>query len=170
MKKICFIAPSGYGKSTAIKILSKKYRIKNIKIAEPLYYIQNYFYDFINTKMKGEQDGELLQFLGAKIRKENPNFLIDIFSKKIEKNINFDGIITNDDCRPPDYKYLKNIGFIFVKINGYRRDRVDHSKVNDKSSLEWQNNINYDYVVDNLGDINEFSQNLDSLFCKLNSY
>ena len=30
--KICFLAPSGYGKSTAIKILEKRYEIKNIKI------------------------------------------------------------------------------------------------------------------------------------------
>lgn len=71
MKKICFIAPSGYGKSTAVKLLSEMCDVKNIKIAEPLYELQNYFYDFINTKMKGEQDGELLQFLGAKIRKHN---------------------------------------------------------------------------------------------------
>ena len=39
MYKICFIAPSGYGKSTAISILKKFYQLENIKIAEPLYYL-----------------------------------------------------------------------------------------------------------------------------------
>lgn len=162
-KKICFIAPSGYGKSTAIKILEKHYKIKNIKLASPLYELQNYFYNYIGTKMKGEQDGELLQFLGGKIRKENPSFILENFIKKLNELKDFDGIITNDDCRPPDFQCLKDLGFIFIKINGFKRERQDHTEANTKLSLEWQNEIPCDYELDNLGTIEEYQENLKIL-------
>ena len=126
--KLCFLAPSEYGKNTAVKILSQKYSIKNIKIAEPLYHLQSYFYNFISMPLKGEQDGELLQYLGQKIRKENPTFLLEQFSKELECSSHFQEIITNDDCRPPDYEFLKKLGFIFIKINGFKRSLIFKKK------------------------------------------
>ena len=117
--KICFLAPSEYGKNTAVKLLSSRYSVHNIKLAEPLYHLQNYFYSFIGKEMSGEQDGELLQYLGKKIRAECPQFLIKEFITELHRANNFRGIITNDDCRPPDYPTLKELGFIFIKINSY---------------------------------------------------
>lgn len=144
--KICFLAPSGYGKSTAIEILKKHYSITNIKIAEPLYRLQDNFYKTIGIDIENKQDGELLQFYGCKIRKENPMYLINTFFEEVEK---YDGIITNDDCRPYDYQYLKDNGFIFIKINGYCHDRDDHTKADSKMNLEWQDNIPCDYEISN---------------------
>ena len=166
MKKICFIAPSGYGKSTAIKLLSEKYPLKNIKIASPLYFLQDEFYKFIGKSMKGEQDGELLQFLGGKIRKENPDFLLKEFEKSVDevKNVS---LLTNDDCRPPDYEFLKKLGFIFVEIKGFKHQRVDHTLSNDKSALEWQNSIPCDYVVENFENIAKYRENLFNLMEKI---
>lgn len=166
-KKICFIAPSGYGKSRAIKILEKHFKIKNIKLASPLYELQDYFYTFLGTQMKEEQDGELLQFLGSKIRKENPTFILDNFTKKLDNFYDYDGIITNDDCRPPDFQYLKDLGFVFIKINGYKRERQDHTEANTKLSLEWQNELPCDYELDNLGTIEEYQNNLLNLINKI---
>lgn len=162
-KKICFIAPSGYGKSTAINILSKKYNVKNIKIAKPLYDLQTYFYKFINSELKGEQDGELLQFLGAKIRKENSDFLIQEFERKINSLKDDWCIITNDDCRPPDFEYLKKLGFVFVCIKGFRHDRCDHSLIDVKNKLEWQQEVKCDFVIENIGTLEEYEKNLEKL-------
>lgn len=161
--RISFIAPSEYGKNTAVNILRKKYKLINIKIALPLYKLQKDFYKFINKRLVGEQDGELLQYYGNKIRKENSEFLINEFNKKLDKVCNFNGIITNDDCRPPDYQYLKEKGFIFVKINGFKRDRIDHTKSDPTSKLEWHNSIPCDYEVDNWGSMEEYEKNLDAL-------
>ena len=161
--KICFVAPSEFGKNTAVTILKTKYHVLNIKLAEPLYILQDAFYKFINKKMLGEQDGELLQYLGQKIRRENPNFIIHQFETKLNAVSKFNGIITNDDCRPPDYEFLKEKGFIFIKINGFKRNRIDHTKSNPNSSLEWQNQILCDYVVDNLGTMQEYQENLFKL-------
>lgn len=155
--KICFLAPSGYGKSTAIEILKKYYNITNIKIAQPLYKLQDDFYKTIGIDIGNKQDGELLQFYGCKIRKENPMYLINTFFKEVEKH---DGIITNDDCRPYDYQYLKDNGFIFIKINGYSHDRSDHTKADSKLNLEWQNNIPYDYEVINNNTLDKYEEEL----------
>lgn len=160
--KICFLAPTGYGKTTAVKILSKHYSICNIKIGEPLYELQKLFYEKIKTQLNGEQDGELLQFYGLKIRKENPTYLLDEFQKKLKDADNYE-IITNDDCRPYDYERLKQLGFIFIKINGYKRLRQDHTPINENLKIEWQCNIPYDYEIDNLTDLETYENNLISL-------
>jgi len=160
--RLCFLAPSGYGKSTASKYLESKMRFKNIKIGEPLYELESMFYDYIHTSMKGEQDGELLQFLGMKIRRENPMFLLNTFLEKIEM-YEQDYTIINDDARPQDYEFLKSLGFVFIKINGFKRDRIDHTKSDDKSSLEWQSDIPCDYELDNFGLVEDYFKNIDSL-------
>ena len=161
--KLCFLAPSEYGKNTAVNILKKHYKIKNIKLAKPWYTLQKRFYKFIHVKMTGEQDGELLQYLGKKIRAEQPHFIINKFKKQLKKYRNYKGFITNDDCRTPDYDELKKLGFIFIKINGFKRNRPDHTKSDSTSNLEWHNNIPYDFQVDNMGTLIEYERNLLSL-------
>ncbi|MBQ7885216.1 MAG: hypothetical protein IJ318_03900 [Clostridia bacterium] len=168
INKICFIAPSGYGKTTAINLLAKDYNIKNIKIAEPLYDLQSRFYDYINAKLIGEQDGELLQFFGAKIRKINSNFLLDKFIEQVKKLSKQFCIITNDDCRTPDYLTLKDIGFTFVGIRGFCRTRIDQTKADPNNSLEWQQIDFCDFYVNNFGTMDEYKEELNKLMIKLN--
>ncbi len=158
--RIAFIAPSGYGKDTAVDLLSKHYQLENVKIAKPLYELQNQFYSFIDKKMTGEQDGELLQFYGQKVRKEKSSFLLDTFKNSVSMIDDSVSIICNNDCRVPDYVCLKEIGFIFVKINGFARSRVDHTLSDKNNSLEWKNEFLFDYEVDNKGSLLEFESNL----------
>lgn len=163
--KICFLAPSGYGKSTAIGILKKHFEVENIKIADPLYELQKDFYDKLGIEVGDKQDGELLQFFGKKVRKENSEFLLNEFNKKLEKAEAT--IISNDDCRPDDYKFLKEKGFVFIKINGFKRDRDDITQADSKSKIEWQSEIPYDYEIDNNGTIEEYEEKLLNLMNKL---
>lgn len=166
MKKlISFIAPSGYGKSTAIEIIKEIYDIENIKIGKPLYDLQDEFYRKINKTIGNTQDGELLQFLGYKVRKEDPDYLLNEFYKKLcfsEKSI-----ITNDDCRPNDYGFLKELGFVFIRINGFKRDREDHTPVNSKSKLEWQEEIKCDYEIDNYENLETYRENVLEVMKKI---
>lgn len=166
--KICFLAPSSYGKSTAIEILQKYFDIRNIKIAEPLYELQNNFYKKLGIDIGDKQDGELLQFYGKKVRKEDSTFLLNEFKNKVDK-INSD-IITNDDCRPDDYMFLKELGFIFIKINGYRRDRNDITLADSKSSIEWQEQIPFDYEINNYGTLEEYEYELLNLMNNILNY
>jgi hypothetical protein len=168
MLKLSFIAPSCYGKSTAIAILSKYYDVKNIKLAKPLYDLQELFYRYLNMNIGTKQDGELLQFFGNKIRKENPGYIVNAFITELNKSSDVQ-LVTNDDCRPPDYPYLKNMGFKFVLLNGFKRDRDDHTLANARSALEWNHNdIEYDYVLDNLGTMEEYEENIMKLMKEMN--
>lgn len=166
--KICFLAPSSYVKSTAIEILQKYFDIRNIKIAEPLYELRNNFYKKLGIDIGDKQDGELLQFYGKKVRKEDSTFLLNKFKNKVDK-INSD-IITNDDCRPYDYMFLKELGFIFIKINGYRRDRNDITLADSKSSIEWQEQIPFDYEINNYGTLEEYEYELLNLMNDILNY
>ncbi|MFA6777991.1 MAG: hypothetical protein WCR80_06135 [Bacilli bacterium] len=159
--KICFIAPSLYGKSTAAGIIQKHFKSQNIKIAKPLYDLQTYFYHFIEKEIGDTQDGELLQFFGNKIRKENSTFLLDNFYQNVLNSKN--NIITNDDCRPPDYLFLKEMGFIFIKIKGFKRMRDDYVKAAEKNKLEWQCDLPYDYELDNTCTLEEYEKNILNL-------
>src|SRR6266581_9362638 len=83
--KLSFIAPTGYGKTTAVQIIQSLYSPSvNVKLSAPLYELQKYFYEFIGAEMRGEQDGELLQFLGYKIQKEAPSFLAMRFYERLK--------------------------------------------------------------------------------------
>lgn len=162
--KLSFLAPSGYGKDTAVSLLKKHYNIENIKIGTPLYELQNYFYEKLGLNIGDKQDGELLQFFGIKVRKESPGYLLDIFQKQVlqyndDKNL----IITNDDCRTYDYECLKDLGFIFIKINGFKRNRLDKTDADRSLLLEWKSDIPYDYEVDNFSSLEEYEKNLISL-------
>ncbi|MEG0995135.1 MAG: hypothetical protein RSE91_04135 [Bacilli bacterium] len=159
--KICFLAPSGYGKSTAIQLLQKNFKILNIKIAKPLYDLQEIFYNKIGIDIKMEQDGELLQFLGLKIRKENPSYLLLKFQEQIKQCESLENIIiTNDDCRTYDYQCLKDLGFIFIKINGYSRNRNDLTPINKELKLEWKSDIPFDYEINNYKDLDTYEKEL----------
>ena len=163
--RICFLAPSSYGKSTAIKLLQKRFDIKNIKIADPLYELQSDFYKKLGIEIEDRQDGELLQFYGKKVRKENNDYLLNEFKTKLD-NTNAT-IISNDDCRPDDYKFLKDNGFIFIKINGYKRNRDDVTLANPKEKIEWQSEIPFDYEINNYGTLEEYEDELLNLMNKL---
>jgi len=89
--------------------------------------------------------------------------LLNKFQEVLQQHTDSNYLITNDDCRPPDYETLKNLGFVFVKINGFRRDRNDHSIIDANSQLEWQNEIYYDYCVDNTDSLAEYKKNLIAL-------
>jgi hypothetical protein len=168
--RISFIAPTGFGKSTAGNIVVDNFEAKVIKLAEPLYAVQKFFYDMIGKNILS-QDGELLQFLGQKVQNDFPNFLFEFFCNKMDEILNHapETIIVNDDCRPGNYEKLKNLGFIFIKIEGKRYYRDDISPINPSHPLEWREDILFDYVVSNLCDIDEFASRIiaivDALIC-----
>ena len=72
--KLCLLGPTGSGKSSIAKYIAAETGAEIIKVAKPLYEMQAAFYQQIGRSVSG-QDGELLQFLGAKVEKENPGWL-----------------------------------------------------------------------------------------------
>lgn len=163
--KICFLAPSGYGKTTAIEILKRHFDITNIKIAAPLYELQEEFYKKLGKEVGNKQDGELLQYYGKKIREVDSGYLLKTFKEKLDSSNTT--IITNDDCRPNDFEFLKENGFLFIKINGYKRDRDDITLANDKLKIEWQSEIPFDYQINNYDSMEDYEKELLKLIRNL---
>ena len=160
--KLCFIAPTGFGKSTAANYLKKAYDADVIKLAKPLYELQEHLFDFLGKGIDG-QDGELLQFLGNKVQTESPLFLFEKFQEEVKNSNSM--FIVNDDCRPHNYKYLKNDGFLFIKIDGKERKReTDNTKVDPNHDVEKGADIQFDHVIENKKSIKEFENKLDELY------
>lgn len=171
--RICFIGPSGLGKSTCSYLLKKHFqnKVKIIKLAEPLYKIQQKIYNNFELKINENiQDGELLQLLGKRVQKLNPTFLAKKFLNKLKSNNNKQ-IIINDDCRPHNFKYLKENNFIFIAINGHSRIRTnDLSKINKKDSVEWTKTnslFNADFIIKNDGTKADLNKKIIELITKI---
>ena len=158
---IVFLAPSGRGKSTSSTYLKQKYSGEIIKLASPLYDMQQELYVKLGLDITS-QDGEFLQFIGYKVQKLSPKFLFNEFLKKY--NHSSKSLIINDDCRPHNYEYLKSIGAIFIKISGPSRYRnEDKTPHNTSHPVEWQEPIPYDYEIDNSQSEEHLFEQLDSL-------
>ena len=163
-RKLCFVAPTGCGKTTAAGLVAETCRAVNIKLAAPLIDLQHYIYRYIGVTLRGEQDGELLQFLGSKIYKEAPTFMIDCFEAalaRVPADIDF---VTNDDCRPHHYEGLRRLGFMFVRVAGPKRARLDHSPVDPSHPVEPQTDaVPVAYTLANVGSMVEFRQRVFEL-------
>ena len=162
--KISFLAPTGYGKTTAARLIEKNFQARTIKLATPLYDMQKLIYDRMHVPCGG-QDGELLQFLGAKIQREHPDFLFAEFLRTEEAVLRDQQIeiIVNDDCRPHNYPFLKDDGFLFIGIEGKRHLRDDVSPIDAKHQVEWQQSVPVNYLIDNTADILAYEKNLLAL-------
>lgn len=164
--RLCLIGPTGSGKSTIAKFVARHYGGEVLKIAEPLYDLQQSFYQKIGKSIQG-QDGELLQFLGAKVEQENPGWLSSTFMKKVVDSNS--RIIVNDDCRPHSYETLSAGGFSFVRIKTdpatrNARARADHISVDERHPVERGfDDLRCDYEIDNNGDFDSTRRQIDSL-------
>lgn len=166
--KFCLYGPSGSGKTTLSQYLEKKYKFELIKISKPLHDFQKYFYSKLELKVD-IQDGELLQFLANKIEAVSEGWLGKSFIKRVE-NSNSKYII-NDDCRLNSYTYLKENGFVFIKVQtdlkiSFRK-RKDFTEANSLSPLELGfDKFKADEVVNNNFSLSKSFFQLDKIFKK----
>jgi hypothetical protein len=164
--KVSFLGPTRVGKTTAAGLVTELFGGTNLKLAEPLFELQQIIYSYIGKNIGSLQDGELLQFLGAKIQREIPDFLANDFCRRVLRATYVDrsSLITNDDCRPHNYPYLKALDFIFVEIRGPQRLRSDQTAIDPSQHLEWQPGaIEADHVLENVGDLAQYSDSIRSL-------
>jgi dCTP deaminase len=160
---IVLFGPTGSGKSTLARRLVERCGGCVIKIAEPLYRMQMEFYKALDLSVTG-QDGELLQFLGAKIEKEKPGWLAQEFLRRV-KDAEAE-LIINDDCRFNSYTALREAGFMFVRVETSAevrraRRRLDHTLVDEKHITERDfDKFAASFAVDNNGDFDTAAQAL----------
>jgi cytidine deaminase len=130
VKKVCLVAPSGAGKSTAASHLVESFRKRGLsariyKLAEPLYDLQSQVYARARRPIeRHRQDHRLLELIADEMRRINPTSILEDFMERVAAAP--EQVVVNDDLRDldTDYAALREAGFVFIKITASARVRA----------------------------------------------
>lgn len=113
----------GTGKSTLAKhIYDNNSNVQTFKCAGALYAMQDMIYEFLDLKMVGEKDRDLLVALGMWGRAKNPNIWLDKALREALHHVQQGGVAIIDDIRFTNEAeaIIKN-GGLLVRIEGLQR-------------------------------------------------
>lgn len=183
--RLALAGPPGAGKSTASKSLaslanSRAMAFSVIKLADPLYRCQAEIYKIAGRPLEDfyTQDGELLNFLGAHLRKINGTVLLDSFDQRLEAELrafdaqgNSRALVVCDDMRATEASFLRGHGFSIIQIEvppslcvERRRRRGDRTLGDAAHVTETPVEIlSPDYVISNDGAIEDLTGKLASI-------
>lgn len=174
MLNIALTGLPGAGKSTSSSLfigeLAKRgFEPQVVKLAAPLYDVQASFYSRMNSALpEGQQDGQLLNFLGGHYRKASPTFLVrDLAWRCDAARIRGAKAVICDDARPLDLDDLRALGFKIMRITVPEDLRVARKKARgDKfagrddhpSELAAQSGLPpADFIIDNSGNLEDLA-------------
>jgi hypothetical protein len=163
---IAFGGKMGSGKDTASEYLCNKYNGVTHSFAAPIYNIMKYSQGVCNFKEK--KDRAFLQFVGTDwARAQDPEVWINIALKNTPK----DGNVFLSDIRfMNELTALKKSGWICVRLHrSSQSQRVGTGAVHHTSEKEIDtiSEHEWDYVVQNNGDINHFYNKLDKMIASI---
>jgi len=163
---LSFVGPSGSGKTTAAKyananLIKLGYSVCRIDVAEPLRLIQNYAYKLFGRPWTGMvlqpesyvQDVKLLGFLAGHFKE----YLGPTFEKRLELLLYDDksNFVINADCRNNTYQCLKDLGFIFIRLETSPSTRISRLKKRDGSynklmlAVDATDEVKEDFIIIN---------------------
>lgn len=164
--RIAFGGKMGSGKDTAASYLSQRYHGSIRSFAAPLYDILHYAQQVCG--FKEEKDRKFLQFVGTEwARSHDPDIWI-----KIALNEPTPGNIFISDVRfENELKALKEDGWTCVKIHRAHQDQREgtgSSQHVSEKELDVISNDQWDYIIDNNGDLRQFYAELDKMISNIN--
>ncbi|WP_280335676.1 ATP-binding protein [Nocardia wallacei] len=120
--RVCLLGHSGAGKSTTARFLRataarRSLSCEIVKVAAPLYDLQQAFYTRLGQPLPDEQqDQQLLEALAGWIRRRRAWFLVDDFLARADATAA--DVLVNDDVRSYDIDYpeLRRRGWTAVRI------------------------------------------------------
>jgi dephospho-CoA kinase len=150
MLKLAIYGLSGSGKSTTAKIIKDYYEKENkkvefVKLAYPLYKIQQIFYETAGKKIDFyDQDQVLLEVIAENLRKISKTALVDDFMTRL-KECTAD-VVINDDIRDHehDYPVLKEENFLFFRVFCDEHLRIKRLKERNDISIQVNSNTTRD--------------------------
>ncbi|MFM0288758.1 AAA family ATPase [Paraburkholderia megapolitana] len=160
--KYCVIAPAGSGKSTVAKLLKEEIERHGlscdiIKLAEPLYRLQEAFYRTAGIDIsRYQQNHQLLEGIADTLRALNPHSIVDDFLSRYRASTA--SAVVNDDLRDAnvDWPVLRELGFTTimvrasVNVRAVRLAARGDLQVSATSKLDaGVNAIDHDIVIDN---------------------
>jgi len=146
---IAFIGRAGAGKTTAAELLVKHFGYERLSFAAPL-----------KVGVGSTLDRSLLQSVGVGVRELCPDFWVNLLVEQFHGGAAEPAVV--DDCRfPNEAQQLKVEGFLIVKVEADRGDRVQrlraNGKLQDEAQLEHESETALDayipdYILVNEGD------------------
>lgn len=125
MPKVALYGRPGAGKSTFAGLLAQELAlvgadVLTLKVGAPLYELQAVVYAMAGRPLLdgGEQDGLLLNALGAHLRRINPGALTEAFTRRVRQaeDTRPDAVLVCDDLRASDVDAVTGLGFVLVEV------------------------------------------------------
>jgi hypothetical protein len=121
--RLSLVAPSGSGKSSTANFMVERcdergLRARIIKLAEPLYAIQQHFYRVARIEIdRFAQNQRLLEDIARHLRSIRPDVLVQDFLSRLD--CDDADVVINDDLRDmeTDLPLLRRAGFVTVRIS-----------------------------------------------------
>ncbi|MEU5425815.1 hypothetical protein AB0H73_09430 [Streptomyces olivoreticuli] len=144
MRRIALSGPPGAGKSTLASLLGQEVvaageEILTVKVGAPLYEAQSLVHALAGRPLLegGRQDGVLLNFLGAHMRRINPDALTEAFARRVEQaeQLKPRAVLLCDDLRAPDVEAVTKLGFVLVEVSAPEAVRRERRRMRGDLSL-----------------------------------
>lgn len=124
--RLSLVAPSGSGKSSTAAFMLERcaalgLRARIVKLAEPLYALQQQFYRVAGIDIdRFAQNQKLLEDIATHLRAIRPDVLVRDFFRRLESDDA--DVVINDDLRDmnTDLPALRRAGFVTVRISATR--------------------------------------------------
>ncbi|MEU7183898.1 MULTISPECIES: ATP-binding protein [Streptomyces] len=126
MTKFALYGRPGAGKSTFAVLLAQELaaagaEVVRLKLGAPLYELQAVVHAMAGCPLLdgGEQDGQLLNALGAQLRPINPHALTEVFARRVRQagQSRPHAVLVCDDLRAPDVEAVTALGFVLVEVS-----------------------------------------------------
>jgi len=140
--RIAFAGKTRAGKTTSANYLLRAYGFTKISFTGKLVECARDF--FPEQFEKGEKPQQLIQELGAKMREIDHDVWVKYVTKRVEKLPKETDIVIDDMKFPNEYEAVKSLGFLVVR-------------------LDPQNELPYDVLLENDGNVEDLYHKLDAL-------
>ncbi|MGX1186109.1 dephospho-CoA kinase [Pseudomonas sp. F-14 TE3623] len=172
--RICLVGPSGSGKSTVASLIKKKAEKQKktvgvLKLAEPLYKIQELFYQESGLQISAyQQDQQLLEKIATEMRKISSVSLIDNFLGRLA--VTSHDLLINDDLRDHlvDWPRMAAAGFIVIRVVTDPSIRHSRLKSRDDITLVEKSQLNQQIALINSTFVLVNNGNLEHLDVQVN--
>lgn len=166
-----FAGKMGSGKSTAIKLIKEELTersVELIKLAEPLYDIQEYIYRRISSVYKRPddfiKDRKLLQFLGTNWGRDtiSTSLWVDIWKAEVTHILQNapDILVVCDDIRfDEEASMLKALGGTLVQIQTEEK-RIEDTGFSGHKSESGVDFKHVDFIIENNGTLDDLKNAL----------
>ncbi|MDF2612513.1 MAG: hypothetical protein K0S71_299 [Clostridia bacterium] len=170
--KIALVGKMRSGKDTVGNYLIENYGFRRFAFAEG---IRNILNEYFPEKVAEGKPRAMYQGIGQYFRSFEPNVWINYTDRSISdylKENQYGNVIITDTRQLNEYTYLKDNGYIVVKVAVTREDQikriVENGDIFNPADLEHETEeqaeaMLYDYQISNNGTLEELYQKIESV-------